>query len=142
MTLPCGSVAVAEDDEHDARKAEKDARDGEACWAGALQAKGEQQRPDRRGCVEHSGDAAGDSAFAEGEEAERDCVVEERDKKQRDDEAAWRQGAKRRSRRTLQRKAAPKLRRSSATQAGGKLRPVISMRMNDAPQHSAERRRS
>src|SRR5260370_11825682 len=43
--------------------------------------------------------------------------------------------------RTVHRKAAPKLTRRSATHAGGKLRPEISIRRNDAP-HTAERRSS
>lgn len=41
--------------------------------------------------------------------------------------------------RTLHRKAAPKVRCRRATHAGGKLRPEISMRRNDAP-HTAESR--
>jgi hypothetical protein len=60
---------------------------------GALDGYCEKQRPDRSGGVEDGSDAAGNCAFAKSEEAERNCIVEQRNEKQRDDEATRRQGA-------------------------------------------------
>jgi len=82
-------AGVGDDDEQHAGEGEKDAGDGEKRGAGTVDGHGQNQCPDGRGCVEHSGDVAWHGAFAPGEEGEGDDVHEQSDEQEPEQQTPW-----------------------------------------------------